>query len=87
MIIASFGTFAYSVSVVTTYVVSGDFNKFFIKEFMSEKKILGVCSWVSDKFDLDVSGIRMLFIIAAILGLGSPILIYLILYLVKPKSI
>ena len=54
---------------------------------MSEKKILGVCSWVSEKFDLDVSGIRLLFIIAAILGLGSPILIYLILYLIKPKSI
>ena len=54
---------------------------------MSGKKILGVCSWVSEKFDLDVSGIRLLFIIAAILGLGSPILIYLILYLVKPKSI
>lgn len=54
---------------------------------MSEKKILGVCSWVSEKFDLDVSGIRMLFIIATILGLGSPILIYFILYLVKPKSI
>ena len=54
---------------------------------MSEKKILGVCSWVSEKFDLDVTGIRMLFIIAAILGLGSPILIYLILYLVKPKNI
>ena len=54
---------------------------------MSEKKILGVCSWVSEKFDLDVSGIRMLFIITAILGLGSPILIYIILYLVKPKSI
>ena len=54
---------------------------------MSEKKILGVCSWVSEKFDLDVSGIRLLFIIAAIFGLGSPILIYFILYLVKPKSI
>lgn len=54
---------------------------------MSEKKILGVCSWVSEKFDLDVSGIRLLFIIAAILGLGSPILIYLILYLLKPKSV
>lgn len=54
---------------------------------MIEKKILGVCSWVSEKFDLDVSGIRMLFIIAAILGLGSPILIYLILFLVKPKNI
>lgn len=54
---------------------------------MSEKKILGVCSWLSEKFDLDVSGIRLLFIIAAILGLGSPILIYLILYFIKPKSI
>ena len=54
---------------------------------MSEKKILGVCSWVSEKFELDVSGIRMLFIIAAILGMGSPILIYLILYLLKPKNI
>ena len=54
---------------------------------MSEKKILGVCSWLSEKFDLDVSGIRLLFIIATILGLGSPILIYLILYLLKPKSV
>ena len=54
---------------------------------MSEKKILGVCSWLSEKFDLDVSGIRLLFIIAAIFGLGSPILIYFILYLVKPKNI
>tara|TARA_B100000513_G_C11900810_1_gene185309 strand:- start:2178 stop:2324 length:147 start_codon:yes stop_codon:yes gene_type:complete len=44
---------------------------------MSEKKILGVCSWLSEKFDLDVSGIRLLFIIAAILGFGSPILIFL----------
>ena len=54
---------------------------------MSEKKILGVCSWLSENFDLDVSGIRLLFIIAAIFGLGSPILIYLILYFIKPKSI
>ena len=54
---------------------------------MSEKKILGVCSWLSEKFDLDVSGIRLLFIIAAIFGLGSPILIYLILYFINPKSI
>jgi phage shock protein C len=53
---------------------------------MIEKKILGVCAWLSEKFELDVSGIRLLFIVAAILGFGSPLLIYLILYLVKPKS-
>lgn len=53
---------------------------------MTEKKLLGVCSWLSDKFDLDVSGIRIIFIIAAILGFGSPLIAYLILYLIKPKS-
>lgn len=52
---------------------------------MNSKKILGVCLWLSYKFDLDISGIRLLFIIATILGFGSPILIYLVLYLVKPK--
>jgi len=54
---------------------------------MIEKKILGVCSWLSEKFELDVSGIRMLFVVATILGFGSPIIIYLVLYLIKPKSI
>lgn len=52
---------------------------------MNSKKILGVCLWLSHKFDLDISGIRLLFITATILGFGSPILIYLVLYLVKPK--
>lgn len=41
MIIASFGTFAYSVSVVTTYVVSGDFNKYF-KDYKVKKEIKSV---------------------------------------------
>lgn len=52
---------------------------------MNSKKIFGVCLWLSYKFDLDISGIRLLFIIATILGFGSPLLIYLVLYLVKPK--
>ena len=53
---------------------------------MIEKKILGVCAWLSKKFELDVKGIRLLFVISTLLGLGSPILIYFIIYLVKPKS-
>lgn len=52
---------------------------------MTEPKILGVAAWLSERFNMDVSGLRLIFIIATILGLGSPILIYLILYLVKPK--
>ena len=53
---------------------------------MNERKIIGVCLWLSDKFGLDVFGLRILFVAAAVLGLGSPILIYLILYLLKPSS-
>jgi phage shock protein PspC (stress-responsive transcriptional regulator) len=53
---------------------------------MTEGKLLGVCAWLSDKFELDVTGIRLLFVVAAILGMGSPLIIYLVLYLIKPKN-
>ena len=53
---------------------------------MNERKILGVCAWLADKFGLDVGGLRILFLAAIILGLGSPIIIYFILYLIKPNQ-
>ena len=53
---------------------------------MTERKIFGVCAWLADKFGLDLGGLRILFVAAAVLGLGSPIFIYLILYLLKPSS-
>ena len=53
---------------------------------MIERKILGVCAWLSDKFGLDVVGLRILFAAAAIFGFGSPVVIYFILYLIKPSQ-
>ncbi|WP_417591526.1 PspC domain-containing protein [Owenweeksia hongkongensis] len=53
---------------------------------MNEKKILGVCAWLSDRFDIEVSMLRIIFVIATVVGIGSPILIYLILALVKPDN-
>tara|TARA_B100000287_G_scaffold356096_1_gene346877 strand:- start:229 stop:393 length:165 start_codon:yes stop_codon:yes gene_type:complete len=53
---------------------------------MNQRKILGVCAWLADKFDLDVGGLRIIFVAAAIFGLGSPIVIYLILYLLRPSG-
>ena len=53
---------------------------------MTRRKVLGVSAWLADKFGLDVGGLRILFVAAAVLGLGSPIFIYLILYLLKPSS-
>lgn len=46
---------------------------------------LGVCAWLGSRFDMDVQMLRIIFVIATIVGIGSPILIYLILALVKPK--
>ncbi len=53
---------------------------------MPEKKILGVCAWLAYKFELDISMLRILFVAATILGVGSPILIYIILYFIKPNT-
>ncbi len=53
---------------------------------MKDRKILGVCNWLADKFGLDVSGLRILFVAAAIFGFGSPVIIYFILYLIKPSQ-
>ncbi len=53
---------------------------------ITERKILGVCAWLADKFDLDVSGVRILFLAAFVIGFGSPFLIYFILYLIKPSE-
>ena len=55
--------------------------------FLEKSKFFGVCSWMAFKFDLNVSGIRLLFLITLFIGVGSPVLIYFILYLIKPKEV
>lgn len=52
----------------------------------SQRKILGVCAWLADKFEVDLSMLRIIFLGAFLLGLGSPGLIYLILALLKPSE-
>lgn len=51
-----------------------------------EKKLAGVCAWLATKFELDVTIIRLVFVIATIVGVGSPVLIYLVLWLIKPSE-
>ena len=52
---------------------------------MYESKILGVCLWLSKKFDMDVGHIRIVFLAAAIFGMGVPVLLYLALAFLKPN--
>lgn len=51
-----------------------------------EKVALGVCVWLSEKYKLPLTAVRAGFAIITILGLGSPVLIYLLLFLAMPKS-
>ena len=48
----------------------------------SNKKILGVCAGLSDWTGIDVTLTRILFVAATLIGVGSPILIYILLALI-----
>ncbi len=48
----------------------------------ANKKILGVCAGMADWTGLDVTLLRILFVVATLIGVGSPILIYIILALI-----
>jgi phage shock protein C len=48
----------------------------------ANKKILGVCAGLSDWSGIDPLLMRVLFVIATLIGFGSPVLIYIILALI-----
>ncbi len=53
---------------------------------LTNRKISGVCAGIAEYLHVDVTIIRVTFVIATIIGIGSPILIYLILMLVMPDK-
>ena len=46
------------------------------------KKILGVCAGLGDWTGIDVNVVRILFAVTTLIGVGSPILIYILLGLI-----
>jgi phage shock protein C len=46
------------------------------------KKILGVCAGLARWMGIDVNIVRLLFVITTLIGVGSPILIYIVLGLI-----
>lgn len=57
-----------------------------------EKVLLGVCLWLGERFKINITGLRILFVAAALVGLRipilsiSPLILYLVLFLLKPKE-
>ncbi|MFZ4382331.1 MAG: PspC domain-containing protein [Sandarakinorhabdus sp.] len=55
------------------------------RQFLLNKpagKIMGVCAGIADYFGWDVTLVRLGFVLAAVFGFGSPVLIYLLIGLI-----
>ena len=52
----------------------------------SDSKITGVCAAVGRYFGVDPTVIRILFVLTSIFGVGSPILVYIILSIIIPNE-
>lgn len=55
------------------------------KRLPKEGKLLGICAGLSRQFNIDVTFIRLAFVIAAFIG-GLGVFIYLILWLLMPRA-
>lgn len=45
-----------------------------------EPKLLGVCVWIAQKLGLEVNIVRIAFAILTVLGIGTPIVAYLLIF-------
>jgi phage shock protein PspC (stress-responsive transcriptional regulator) len=52
----------------------------------TNRVIGGVCGGIAEYFGWDATIIRILFAIAAIIGFGSPVIFYLVLWLIMKFS-
>lgn len=48
----------------------------------SNRKVLGVCSGLANYFEVDVMLVRIAFVLATLLGVGAPVLLYIVAALI-----
>lgn len=54
---------------------------------IADKKLLGVCCWLSQSLNIDVTIIRILFIIATVISVGTAAIVYLIIWAAREFKI
>ena len=53
----------------------------------SRNRVLaGVCAGIAEYFKWNVSTMRLIWIVLSVIGVGSPVLFYLILWIVMPEA-
>ncbi len=48
----------------------------------ANKKILGVCAGLADWSNIDVTVLRIGFVVTTLIGIGSPVIIYILLAMI-----
>ncbi len=51
----------------------------------SNKMLFGVCGGIAEYWGWDATIVRIIFVIASLFGMGSPIIIYLVLAIIMPR--
>jgi phage shock protein C len=64
--------------------MSGEYKKLYRSR--NNRIIAGVCSGLGDYLNIDPTLVRLLFAAGAVLGVGSTIVIYLVLMIVVPEE-
>ncbi len=52
----------------------------------TDKMLFGVCGGLAQRFGMDSTIVRLIFAVAAVIGFGSPVILYLILAFVMPQD-
>lgn len=52
----------------------------------TDKKLCGVCGGIAEYFNIDSTIVRIIWGVVTVLGVGSPILIYIVCALVMPHK-
>ena len=60
-------------------------KKFYKTDY--NKMIFGVCNGIAEYFNIDVSIVRVIFVLAALLGFGTSIIVYIVLAIILPTKL
>ena len=51
-----------------------------------EKRVAGICAAVAERFKWKAHNVRLFWVLLSIVGLGAPVLFYLVLWIVAPSG-
>ena len=57
-----------------------------LKRSKENKRIAGVCAGIGKEYNIDATVIRLIFVIATLMGFGLPVIIYIVMALLLEEE-